>query len=116
VRDVVLRGIGIPDGWRGGIRFQRDEESALLGLLFIYQAFGCCVADDLFLIPDHGRQLIQTDHHEVLHAKCACEERIQQLVHHMSEEGYELPLEPPDGTFKRPAWMGKTGRNGDYAD
>lgn len=28
-----------------------------------------------------------------------------ELVAHMAVEGYALPSEPPDRTFKRPAWM-----------
>jgi hypothetical protein len=50
--------------------------------------------------------LLQTDHHDVIHAECRSEERVRELVAHMAAEGYELPGEPPDWTFKRPAWMG----------
>jgi hypothetical protein len=107
VREVVLRGAGIPQGWRGAIRFERDEVSALLAVLFVYLALGECVGDDLFFIPDHGQQLIQTDHHQVIHAECTSAERVQQSVRHMAEAGYELPSEPPDGTFRRPPWMAK---------
>jgi hypothetical protein len=106
VRDVVLRGAGIPDGWSGAIRFERDDEAALVAVLFAYLAFGWCADDDLFFVPDHGRQLLQTDHHDVIHTKCASEERVLELVAHMAAEGHELPAEPPDWTFKRPAWMG----------
>jgi len=74
-------------------------------VLFVYLTFGWCVDDDLFFIPDHGRQLLQTDHHDVIHVQCTSGERVQRLVHHMAEAGYELPREPPDWTFKRPAWM-----------
>jgi hypothetical protein len=107
VRDVLLRGAGIPGGWAGAVRFGHDEEDALVAVLYAYLAFGWCVADDLFFVPDHGRQLLQTDHHDVIHVQCASEERVQGLVGHMAEAGYELPREPPDGTFKRPAWMAR---------
>jgi len=30
---------------------------------------------------------------------------MQTFVFHLAKEGYELPSEPPDATFKRPAWM-----------
>src|SRR5690349_19331098 len=39
VRDVVLRGAGIPAGWCGAVRFTRDEEDALLAVLFAVLAF-----------------------------------------------------------------------------
>jgi hypothetical protein len=105
VRDVVLRGAGVPDGWAGAVRIERDEEEALLAVLFVYMAFGWCVDDDLFFIPNHGRQLLQTDHHDVIHAVCASEGRVLKLVGDMAKACYELPTEPPDWTFKRPAWM-----------
>jgi hypothetical protein len=106
VREVVLRGAGIPDSWTGAIRFDRGEEDALIAVLFAYLAFGWCVDDDLFFVPEHGRQLLQTDHHDVIHVECASEERVQKLITHMAEAGYELPNELPDWTFALPAWMG----------
>lgn len=106
VRDIILRGAGIPDGWAGAIQFDCDEEDALVAVLFAFVAFGWCGDDDVFFIPDHARQMLQTDHHDVIHAECRSEERVLQLVAHMAEKGYDLPAEPPDWTFKRPAWMG----------
>jgi hypothetical protein len=106
VQDVVLRGAGIPDGWSGAIRFERGEKDALVAVLFPFMVFGGCVHDDLFFVPDHAQQLLQTSHHDVIHAQCRSEERVLTLVAHMATEGYELPDELPDETFKRPAWMG----------
>src|SRR5262249_46142705 len=95
VRNVVLRGAGIPDGWAGAIRFERHELPKVIAVLFVYLAFGWCVDDDLFFIPDHGRQLVQTDHHDVVHVMCIDEPRILKLVQHMAEAGYPLPTAPP---------------------
>jgi hypothetical protein len=100
-----LRGAGIPESWVGAVRFGRDEEDVLIAVLYAFLIFGWCTADDLHLVPDHGRQLLQTDHHNVIHVACASEERVQKLVLHMATAGYELPRELPDETFKRPAWM-----------
>jgi hypothetical protein len=105
VRDVLLRGAGIPGGWVGAVRFGHDKEDALLAVLYAFLVFGWCNADDLFFIPDHARQLLQTDHHDVIHVECMSEERVLQLVAHMAEAGYDLPRELPDETFKHPAWM-----------
>jgi hypothetical protein len=107
VRDVLWRGAGIPGGWAGAVRLGREEEAALVAVLYGALAFGWCVDDDLFFVPGHGRQLLQTDHHDVVHFECASDERVQRLVGHMAAAGYELPTEPPDGTFRRPAWMGR---------
>jgi hypothetical protein len=106
VRNAILRGAGIPGGRAGAARVGRHEEDALIAVLYAYLAFGWCVEDDLFFVPDHGRQLVQTDHHDVIHVQCNSEERVRKLVAHMADAGYELPREPPDWTFKRPAWMG----------
>jgi hypothetical protein len=105
VRDVIHRGAGIPDGWDGAGLFERHEEGALVAVLFAAMAFGWCSDDDLFFAPDHARQLLQTDHHDVVHAQCRSEDHVLELAAHMAAEGYPLPTEPPDWTFKRPAWM-----------
>jgi hypothetical protein len=106
VRDVVLKGAGVPAGWAGAVRFGREEENALVAVLYAYLVFGWCPDHDLFFVPDHGRQLLRTSHHDVIHVECLSEERVQGLVSHMAKAGYPLPKEPPDWTFKRPAWMG----------
>jgi hypothetical protein len=81
----------------------------LVAVLYAYLAFGWCEDDDVFFIPEHGQQLLKTDHHDVIHVECASEARILNLVAHMAEAGYELPCEPPDWTFKRPAWLVSRG-------
>jgi hypothetical protein len=107
IRQVVLQGAGVPAGWKGALRFDHADTPAVTAILFIYLAFGWCVDDDLFVIPDHARQILQTDHHDVQHVECQSEERIRAFVDHMAGEGYELPVAPPDGTFRQPAWMGR---------
>jgi hypothetical protein len=106
VRDVMLRGAGIPDGWAGAVRFDRAEHGAVIAVLFVAVVFGWHGPDDLFFVPDHARQIVRTDHHDVLHAECGSDGRIGELVGHMATAGYDLPAEPPDWTFIRPAWMG----------
>jgi hypothetical protein len=106
VRQVVLRGAGVPAGWIGALQFQYHEADEVVAVLFAYLSFAWCTADDLFVIPDHGKQLVQTDHHGVIHVECGSEPRVAEFVAHMAAEGYELPTAPPDWTFKRPAWMG----------
>jgi hypothetical protein len=90
VRDVFFRGAGIQGGGAGAVRFGHDEEDALLAILYATLAFGWCVDDDLFFIPDHAQQLLQTDHHNVIHVQCATEERVQSLVEHMVEAGLRV--------------------------
>jgi hypothetical protein len=105
----MLRGAGVPAGWDGALRFPYREGAAVATIVFAYQLFGWCVDHDVILIPDHGRQLLQTDHHGVIHVECRTEPRILQFVDHMAAEGYDLPTRLPDPTFKRPAWMDAAG-------
>lgn len=105
VRDITFRGAGVPDGWEGAVRFNQDEKDAVIAITFVQLAFGWSTPDDLFIIPDHGRQLIQTDHHDVVHVTCLDEERALRFVEFMSDAGYELPTDVPDRTFRRPSWM-----------
>lgn len=106
VLGVILRGAGVPSGWGGALRFAHRERDVVVAILFAFLTFGWCTDDDLFVIPDHGRQIIQTDHHGVVHINCGSESRVFDYVAHMAAAGYELPTEPPDATFKWPAWMG----------
>ena len=109
VRDVMLRGAGIPQGWVGAIRCSRQEMVVVIAVMFIYLAFGWCPADDLYLIPDHGQQYIQTNHHDVVHVEFLNEKRLSDFVAYMEFKGYPLPTKVPDGTFKRPSWMQRGG-------
>lgn len=106
VRDVMFRGAGIPVGWPGAVRFEKRELDSVLGIVFVTFTFGWCSLDDLCLVPDHGRQLIHTDHHDVAHVGCRDEARVQTFVAHMNARGYPLPVAPPDATFRWPEWMG----------
>jgi hypothetical protein len=105
IRDAVLRGAGVPGDWEGALMFGKEDCASLTAILFVYMIFGWCVGDDLFIIPDHGQQLLQTDHHDVVHARCLSEDRIGEFVKHMASNGYGLPPEPPDETFRWPDWM-----------
>lgn len=109
VRDVLLRGAGLPGGWFGAVRWGRNEESRLVAVLYAFLAFGWCGDDDVYFVPSHGRQILRTDHHGVIHVECESENRVLELVAHMADAGYALPTELPDWTFKRPAWMDPAG-------
>ena len=105
VRQVTLRGAGVPDGWAGALRFDRAEVDVAIAVLSAFLTYGWHSPDDVWFVPDHGRQVLQTDHHGVIHVECRDEERMVALVAHMERAEYPLPPEPPDGTFKWPAWM-----------
>ena len=105
IQRIMLQGAGIQPVWSGAIRVSSDELDAVVTVCFAYLSFGWCVHDDLLILPDHCQQLVRTDHHGVIHVECRSEERVRTLVAGMAADGYDLPKDPPDWTFRRPAWM-----------
>jgi hypothetical protein len=102
---LILKGLGLPLGTREVVAFDRSEREALITLLFSTTIFGWSVGDDLYVVPDHARQILQTDHHDVVHVSFADGHDVQHWVAKMFEEGFDLPSELPDATFKPPTWM-----------
>jgi hypothetical protein len=105
VRDNILTSAGVPLGFEGAVRYSDAETHKLVTAIFAQLVFGWSVVDDLFVVPDHGRQFLQTDHHDVVHVCFADEKQIEPFIAHMAGEKYLLPDEPPDATFKKPDWM-----------
>jgi len=101
----ILKGLGVPLGTANVVQFDREERVALVTLLFSTTVFGWSVNEDLYVVPDHARQILQTDHHEVVHVSFPSGGDLQKWVVKMSEEGFDLPEDFPDATFKRPSWM-----------
>ena len=105
VRGIILGAAGVPPGYRGAVRFGREELGQLIAVLFAQVVFGWTVSDDLFVVPDHGRLFLHTDHHDVVHVEYAGEGAVGPFIEHMARGKYALPEELPDETFKRPDWM-----------
>ena len=107
IREYLLGGLSIPADHCGALRFARVEFPALAALLIAFAMGGWCVDDDVCLVPDHARYLIRLSHHGVVHVECRDRALVGPLVAHMEAEGYSLPTEVPDATFKIPAWMAR---------
>ena len=105
VECCILRGLGLPLGTSAVVQFERSERDALITLLFSTTVFGWSVREDLYVVPDHGRQILRTDHHGVVHVSFPARGDIEHWVSTMSEKGFDLPRELPYATFKRPSWM-----------
>jgi hypothetical protein len=109
INDVVekrlLAGLGLPLGTADVVCFDRSESDAVIALIFVTTVFGWSVAEDLYLVPDHARCFLQTDHHHVIHASFRFPADVYRSVGHMEERGFPLPTELPDPTFKQPPWM-----------
>ena len=106
VCDTLLTAAGVRRDFDGAIRFPPAERAALRSVLFASAAFGWCVSDDLFAIPDHGRQLVHVDHDGAVHVAFADgDEGVDGFVGRMRDRRLPLPTEVPNGVFRRPDWM-----------
>ena len=109
VNDVIecriLQGLGLPLGTADVVMFDRRDLPALIALLFSTTVFGWSVGEDTYVVPDHGRHILQTDHHEVIHVSFQDAGEVERWVSTMAQRGFDLPEDVPDPTFKRPSWM-----------
>jgi hypothetical protein len=87
------------------VEFDRSEFDSLCTLIFLTTIFGHSVSDDLYVVPDHARQITRTDHHDVIHVYCRDAADVNRCISQMEKSNYKLPGELPDATFKRPKWM-----------
>ena len=60
--------------------FSKSELDALATLALATICFGWCVYDDLFLVPNHGRQILYFDHDEMLHVRCRERDSFDRLL------------------------------------
>jgi hypothetical protein len=100
----TLSGIGLPMGTTDIVKFEIEDIDRLVTLIFSTTIFGWSVGEDLYLIPDNAQYILKTDHHGVLHVSFRNHGALDKCVKEMSEEGFPLPREIPDPTFKRPEW------------
>jgi hypothetical protein len=105
VEHHILKGLGLPLGTEKVVEFDRQELGALITLLFSTSVFGWSVGEDTYVVPDNGRYLLQTDHHNAIHVVFRDAIDVGPFVKQMAEWEFPLPDETPDATFKRPAWM-----------
>lgn len=105
VEQEILKGLALPLGTTDVVEFDRGESGALVTLLFSTTVFGWSVGEDAYVVPDHARCFLQTDHHDVVHAEVRDSADIERWTSEMDQRGFALPEELPDQTFKRPTWM-----------
>jgi hypothetical protein len=103
--DRLLQVLGIPAEHRGGVQLERREFPELLLLLISASAFGWTSVADLYVVPDTGRYVLHTDHHDVIWVRFAQADDVAPFVAAMEAAGYPLPTGVPDDTFKVPEWM-----------
>jgi hypothetical protein len=101
----ILSGLGLPLGTADIVQFDIEELDFLITLIFSTTIFGWSVGEDIYVVPNHGRQFIKVSHHNVIHVDFRDNADVQKWKRRMLDEGYPLPTEVPDSTFIRPDWM-----------
>lgn len=104
--DRVLRTLDIPYGFEGAIRFHYSERGALAMLMVGQIAYGWCGYYDIWVVPDHGKQMIRTDDDDITVVFFADETTLKQTIEHLAKAGFNLPNEPPSEGFYWQPWMG----------
>jgi hypothetical protein len=105
VEHRILKGLGLPLGTADVVEIAREESDTLVTLIFTTTIFGWSVGEDLYVVPSHGRYLVQTDHHDAIHVCFRAPEDLEHWVEVMDTRGFPLPDEVLDATFKQPSWM-----------
>jgi hypothetical protein len=103
----ILAGLGMPLGTADVVEFARVELPQLVTLIFSTTIFGWSVGEDLYIVPNHGRFIMKTDHHAAVHVSFRNSLEAEKFVDEMNAREFPLPDDVPDETFKRPDWMGK---------
>lgn len=101
----ILTNLGMPMGTADVVEFERAELDLLATLIFTSTVFGWSRNSDLIIVPEHGRQVLGVDHHNVIHAFCSNAQEMERWIKEMAKQGFPLPTKPPDGTFYRAPWM-----------
>lgn len=101
----ALRSLDIPQDASGAMEFEAGEWSAVLYLAVAYYTFGWQVDTDLEIVPADRTCAMMLGHHGEMAVHFASEESLALFEAGMASEGYLLPDETPDATFKRPPWM-----------
>ena len=97
--------VGLPLGTADVVEISKDEWDTLVTLMFATTIFGWSVGEDLYVVPNHGRYLLRTDHHDVVHVCFRAPEDLEHYAKGMETKGFPLPDAVPDATFKQPPWM-----------
>lgn len=88
LRDRVVGTLPIPRDFSGALRFASSEHDDVVLLMVTFLVYAWCVADDLQIVPEDGRVIIETSHHGDVVVNFPDEERMKSFVTDMSEREF----------------------------
>lgn len=103
--ELILRNLGIEPGFEGAICFHKEERHALTLLLFTEIAFGSNGFYDMWIAPDHARQLILTEDDDITEMYFCDEAAADQAVALLASRWFPLSEDPPMPGMPRQSWM-----------
>ncbi len=102
-----IHALGLPRGFVGAVGIDPAEKDVLLAMLFLQVTLGPAIMVDTLVVPESGAAILFFEHHAVVHVTVREESALLKAVGLLEGEGYSLPTEPPDETFKPVSWMGR---------
>jgi hypothetical protein len=100
-RRILLKSISLEARICGALYFDRYDYEGLLKAIYNEM----CDSSDIFFISEISSHILFFQHHSIVIVKCRTEKDLLELIEKLSNEGYRLPDEPPDNTFKIQSWM-----------
>ncbi|HOE65929.1 MAG TPA: hypothetical protein PLO62_05335 [Candidatus Hydrogenedentes bacterium] len=92
VRVDIMQGMGIPEGFVGALHFNQADFPRMAALLFSEICFGKGKADELFVAPSHGRQLLHFKHDACVRIHFSKPERRESFHRDIAAKG--IPIVP----------------------
>ncbi len=77
----------VPRGHEGAVRFDRGEIVRLGRLAWAHAMLAYCVSLDLFIVPNHGKQILYIDHHDQLIVRAPDADALDAFVQRLIAQG-----------------------------
>jgi hypothetical protein len=85
----MLQELGLSAGSDGAIVFSKEERQELVRAMSAILQSAWSQDDDIYLVPDHARQLMFWSHHDLVHVSFAEGSPVAAFEIHMASQGHE---------------------------
>lgn len=95
----ILEGLKLPLGTANIVNFNKSEINALITLIFSTTIFGWSVGEDLYIVPEHAKNIVEVNHHGVIYVSFRTEDSMRAYIKGMKKHEFHLPKEVLDDIF-----------------
>jgi hypothetical protein len=110
--DDTLGMYGVPPDAGGAIRFAESDWKQLIAIIVVFYVHGWSVGEEVHIFGEELDVILRASHHGELFGSFPSAERLEQFRLAMLNKGYDLPVEPPFGSFQSPRWLIGRARRG----